>query len=185
MDGTWCEPRLGPWVTARPRASRWALAQHRGNRERAVRRVARGGQGWVAAGAVPRGAAWCAPGRLGAAPGGRSSRLAGWRRSLHHVVPRAPWRRRRVLPRRGKFKARVPQPRCSRGERAPRTRAGGGAAGGSPVQVLPAPSPGPSCPASAPLHSSAPCLPRGSHGLTGGWAATREAPWVIRKCDVR
>lgn len=54
--------------------------------------------------------------------GGRSSRGTGQRRSLHHGVSRAPWRRRRVLPRRGKCRARVPQPRSSPGERAPGTR---------------------------------------------------------------
>lgn len=53
-------------------------------------------------GAAPAPCAWCAPGRSRAWAGGQ--REAGrWARRLspHHGVPRAPWRRRRVLPRRG------------------------------------------------------------------------------------
>lgn len=60
----------GALVTVGPRVAQ-TLAQLGGSRELAARGVARSGQGWVAAGGVPHGAAWCAPGRL------RTGRRAG------------------------------------------------------------------------------------------------------------
>lgn len=157
----------GALVTVEPRVAQ-ALAQLGGSRELAVRGVARSGQ----VGGGGRCPPWGGVVRSGAAPdrqaGGRSSRRSGRRRSLHHGVPGAPWRRRRVLPRRGKCRARAPQPRCS-WARGRHGRSGGGAARGIPVPDAPRAYAWPLMPILGPTAFFFPYLPRGSLGTTGGW----------------
>lgn len=116
--------------------------------------------------------------------GGEAGR-AGRRRTLHHGVPRTPWRRRRLLPRRGKCCLRW-SPAQARpldtadAERLHLATPLGGSPGASRPQLLPVAA-SPQALAIQPfsgffLLSAPSCLPTGGRaGFRCGWIATPEA----------